>query len=344
MLSNRFKYDGKPTIDLNELQVRMKKQIEYKIKEGFYSFNEVPCCICNGKNFEILSEKDRFGLYLPVVICKDCGLIQINPRMRQKNYNQFYKVEYNKLYRGRDAPTKDFFNSRYLRGKRIYNYLKNNLKINLSDLRVFEIGTASGGILNYFKEKGNEVYGCDLDPKYIEFGRDKYNLHLEIGTIENVVLPWTPDIVIYSHVLEHILDPVKELTKLRSMINENTIIYIEVPGLRYMKDYGHGDFLNWVVIAHVYYFTLTTLRNLMNKTGYDFLCGNETVYSIFKPFSNKKRNYEFDYENNYNNAMSFLKRMEVYRNKYLTRLKIKGLLKHAGLYNMIKKVYHKSIK
>lgn len=337
MISNRFKYDGKPTINLNELQTRIKEQIEDKINKGLYSFNEVPCCICNGKNFEILSEKDCYGLYMPVVICKDCGLIQINPRMRQKAYNQFYKTEYNKLYRGKDIPTNEFFNSRYKRGKRIYNFLKNNLKINLSDLRVFEVGTASGGILNYFKEKGNEVYGCDLDPKYIEFGRDKYNLRLEIGTIKNVDLPWTPDIVIYSHVLEHILDPIEEMIKLRSMINENTIIYIEVPGLRYMKDYYQGNFLYWIVIAHVYYFTLTTLRNLMNKTGYGFLYGDEIIYSIFKPFSNKKRNYVIDYKNDYYNAISFLKRMESYRIKYLTRSKIVSLLKHARLYNMIKK-------
>jgi len=65
----------------------MKKQIERKIKEGVYTFEEVPCCVCGGRNFEILSEKDCHGLYVPVVICKDCGLIQINPRMTQDAYN-----------------------------------------------------------------------------------------------------------------------------------------------------------------------------------------------------------------------------------------------------------------
>ena len=116
MLSKRFKYDEKPIIGLNELQIRMKKHIERKIKEGVYSSEEVPCCVCGGKNFEILSEKDRYGLYVPVVICKDCGLIQTNPRMTQEAYNQFYELEYRKLYMGYDSPPDDFFKSEYKHG------------------------------------------------------------------------------------------------------------------------------------------------------------------------------------------------------------------------------------
>jgi len=113
VLSKRFKYDGKPCVSLNELQIRMKKQIERKIEEGIYTFEDVPCCVCGGENFELLSEKDRYGLYVPVVICKDCGLIQTNPRMTQDAYNQFYELEYRKLYVGKDAPADkdDFFKS-----------------------------------------------------------------------------------------------------------------------------------------------------------------------------------------------------------------------------------------
>ncbi len=75
MLFKGFKYNGKPIIKLNKLQIKMKERIEEKIKENIYSFEEVPCCIYGSNNFEILSEKDRYGFYVPVVICKDCGLI-----------------------------------------------------------------------------------------------------------------------------------------------------------------------------------------------------------------------------------------------------------------------------
>ena len=214
MLSKRFKYSGKSVLKLNELQSIMKDQIEKKIEESIYSFEEVPCCICGGNDFNILSEKDRYGLYIPLVICKDCGLIQINPRMTQESNNQFYDVEYRKLYSGSGVPTEEYFRLQYYRGKRMYHYLENNL-------RILKSGSWSWGILYYFEEMGNEICGCDLGSEYIKFGREKYGLNLFVGTIDDIKESLHFDIVIYSYVLEHLLSPINELVKLKSFINKD---------------------------------------------------------------------------------------------------------------------------
>ena len=346
MLSKRFKYDGKPSIRLNELQIRMKKQVEKKIEEGVYSFEKVPCCVCGGKNFEILSEKDRYGLHLPVVICKDCGLIQTNPRMTQEAYNQFYEREYRKLYTGKEAPANDFFKSEYKCGGDIYQYMSENMKKRIVNALIVEIGCGAGGILQYFKDKGNDVYGVDLGSEYIEFGRVNYNLNIETGTIDNLIKRgMSPDIVIYSHVLEHILNPVEELIKLKSICSSNTYLYIELPGVKYLTHSYDKNFLKSLQNAHTYYFTLTTLKNALRKAGWDFLCGKEIIYSIFKPSSSKERNYESDYAD----VMSFLRRMEFYRfilmpsdvERFLTMPTMISFLKRAGLYNVAKGMYHK---
>jgi len=89
MLSKRYEYDGKPTLKLSAIQ-EMKEQISSKVKQKYYEFEHVPCCVCNKTEFELLSNKDRYGLYMPVMICKECGLIQTNPRMNQASYNEFY--------------------------------------------------------------------------------------------------------------------------------------------------------------------------------------------------------------------------------------------------------------
>ena len=348
MLSKRFRYDGKPALRLNELQARMKKQIESKIDDGVYSFEEVPCCVCDGKNFVILSEKDRYGLYVPVVICKDCGLIQTNPRMTQEAYNQFYDTEQKKLYVGKGIPTDEYFKSQYEKGKRIYTYLKKNLRKDLTNLKVLEVGTGAGGILYYFKEQMNEVYGCDLASEYIMYGKEKYNLNLQVGTIHDIDINGTPDIVIYSHVLEHILNPIVEMVQLSLIIDNHTIVYMEVPGRKSIKNIHGGDFLRSIQNAHVYYFTLKTLRNIMKKAGYDIVTGDEnsSIHSIFKKSSSK--NLQFEFENDYNNAISFLRRMEFYRFmptpynvKRLTMPVMVSFLKRAGLYNTAKEMYHK---
>ena len=156
--------------------------------------------------------------------------------MTQESYNHFYDTEYRKLYLGKEVPTKEFFRNQYYGGKRIYHYLENNLGISLTDLRILEVGTGAGGILYYFKEMGNEISGCDLDSKYIDFGRKNYNLNLYFGAVDDIDIPWKPNIVIYSHVLEHLLNLVDELITLKLIIDENTHIYIEVPGLKYIYE------------------------------------------------------------------------------------------------------------
>ena len=42
------------------------------------------CSICKQNSFDILCTKERNGIYMPVMIYRDCGLIQSNPRMKQE--------------------------------------------------------------------------------------------------------------------------------------------------------------------------------------------------------------------------------------------------------------------
>ena len=348
MLSKRLKNDGKPILVMNELQRDMKKQIENKIARGVYSFGKVSCCVCEGKDFELLSEKDRYGLYLPVVICQNCGLVQVNPRLTQEAYDQFYKIEYQKLNKGRVDIGDWFFQFEYLRGKRIYDYFAKTLGQEIANLFVVEVGCGLGGILQLFREKGNEVYGVDLDPQVVELGRTNYALNIEIGTLDKVVkLGKSPDIVIYAHVLEHILDPVAELMKLKTCMANASLAYIEVPGIMDKGNYQDFDFHRFLQLPHVYYFSLTTLKNILRKAGYDFVCGDEYIHSIFKKAS-AIGSEGFYYGSDYQSIMSFLRHLEFTRllpNPH--RLKtifietaIKAL-KAVGMYNFARAFYHR---
>ena len=219
------------------------------------------------------------------------------------------------------------------------------MKRRIVNALIVEIGCGAGGILQYFKDKGNDVYGVDLGSEYIEFGRDNYDLNIETGTIDNMIKRGiSPDIVIYSHTLEHILNPVVELIKLKSICGSNTQLYIELPGVKNLTHSYEMNFLRALQNAHTYYFTLTTLKNVLRKAGWDFVCGDEIIYSIFKPSSNKEVNYESDYDD----VLSFLRRMEFYRYmptlynvKRLTMPAMVSFLKRAGLYNTAKEMYHK---
>ena len=76
------------------------------------------------------------------------------------------------------------------------------------DLKIFEFGCGDGGILFALKQLGCDVYGNDFDSKTVEFGRSK-GLTLELGDEYTLKKYGQADIIILSHVLEHIKNPIK---------------------------------------------------------------------------------------------------------------------------------------
>lgn len=111
-----------------------------------------------------------------------------------------------------------------------------------------------------------------------------------------------------------------------------------------MKIFCGGDFLYWIQNAHIHYFTLKILKNIMKKPSYDLICGDETIKSIFKIASENNDNYKNDYDS----TINFLKQMEFYRFlptpyniKHLTIPGIISFLKYISLYNIAKRIYHK---
>lgn len=314
MISDRFFYDGKSTLKLNKIQIQTKNQLENKLNMNHYEMIKVQCIVCDSENFEPLSEKDRYGLKIHVVICTSCGLVQTNPRMKEKNYEEFYDKEYRALYSQKNSfPTEDFFQDQYRRGSVIYNYIKQLIGIDLKDKFVVEIGCSAGGILQYFKDKRNKVFGVDFDSKYIEFGKQK-GLDLAIGNLEQLSSGKKPDLVIYSHVLEHVFNPVNELKTLQQFLHKDSLLYVIVPGIKHLHLSYDQDFLKYFQNAHLYHFTLDSLRNCVTKSGYDFIGGNEVCHTLFR--SGTPTN---NFLNTYESTINYIQKIEKIRNNPFNR-------------------------
>ncbi len=323
MLGKRYENDGIPIVPLNNLQLQIKDRIALKIQQEIYKFELVPCCICENYDFELLSNKDRYGLYNPTVICKNCGLIQNNPHMNEQSYIDFYKSDHRKLFFGEKLPTEDVFRTEYKRGEEIFWFLKESGIINesIKDFNIFEVGCGSGGILQFFKENGFEVQGCDLDEQYLDYGKKKYNLNLHFGTLKEIKFEKLPNIIIYSHVLEHILNPKEELTQIKKILKKDGYLYIEVPGVKNLVKTYDMNFLLFLINAHVYYFSLTTLTNLLSSNGFKLIKGNNVIRSIFQVSEIS----QFKYKNDYFSTIKYLHTLEKSR-RLLLFLKVRKLM------------------
>ncbi|MFK7810821.1 MAG: class I SAM-dependent methyltransferase [Saprospiraceae bacterium] len=318
MIADRYKNDSDPLLDLNELQLKTKQQIEDKIKSGHYTFEEKECAVCKGEDFQLLAEKDRYGLYCPVVICKDCGLVQINPRMTQQSYDEFYNTEYRNLYMGFERPKETYAATRYEAGKRIFDLLSNHytpLK-NPEDVFVLDIGCGIGAILKYFRDQGCKAKGIDLGSEYVKYGKETYNLDLSVAKLPDLKLDRKPDIIIYSHVFEHLLNLDEELKLIKNNLSENGILYLEVPGLKNPVGFNEGykgDFLRYHQNAHTYAFTKNTLTNLLNQNGFRLIYGDEDVRSVFSVDETVERK---TLKNDFDDTMAYLKKAESHRKWY----------------------------
>lgn len=306
----RLKNDGKPELKLNLLQGKMKKQIDLKVQNGNYQFEEITCPICGSDNNEPIGEKDRYGLFYPTNLCANCGLVFTNPRMNQYSYNEFYNSEYRKLYVGSETATETFFNNQKRKGEKIYDFLNDNNIINKYSLYVLEVGCGAGGIVDFFKEKGNKIKGIDLGLEYIKYGQSKHNLDLEVGTLKDLQYKEKPDLIIYSHVLEHILDLNFEIQLIKQLAHKDTVIYIEVPGVKEIHKNYESNILKYFQNAHTFHFTLESLMNLMSKNGFELIHGNQFIQSAFK-LSEKPFVLSSDYEN-VNNYIKITERKRVF--------------------------------
>ncbi len=309
-MNKRYLNNNIPAIRLNKIQLAAKNEVERKIKDNQYKLEYVDCAICNSKESNSISYKDRFGLENKTVICKKCGLVYLNPRMNQMAFNEFYDKEYRKLYRGKLEPDLNFFENQFKKGEKIFSYLNKTLGLKPKNLKVLEIGCGAGGILKYFKDQGCIIKGLDLGSEYINYGKKNQGLDLQHGSIFALQEDFKPDIIIYSHVLEHVLDIEKELKKVAAICSKDSIVYIEVPGIKYIHTSFKKDMLVYLQNAHVYNFSLTTLKNLMGKYGFNLIKGDEQVRSIFKFNETSKRNA---FINDYEFMMKYIKRLEFKR-------------------------------
>ena len=153
--------------------------------------------------------------------------------------------------------------------------------INAAPGVVLDVGCGGGATGRLIKEKfpGTRVIGVELNPHAAEYARqflddvvcasiDEVDLakHLGAATIGTVLL---------LDVLEHLYDPWRALTRIRTWLAPGTRVLASVPNIRNLAslddlaagrwEYGPYGVLD---VTHVRFFTRATLRRMFEETGY----------------------------------------------------------------------------
>lgn len=220
------------------------------------------CFICgNNKNF--IELKPKF-CDVDNSLCLSCGLVFI-PR---KNYSmQDYYKQNGYFKKSPNLSLRKFFVNRHLlleqAKERVSNMIE-ILNVDFKNKKVLDIGCGYGEIISFLKSKFNcSVEGIEPSKIAAEYGEQLFNIKINNIILEEFCSQDKYDIIICSHTIEHVEDPIKFLQLIRNLISSNGLVYIEVPNI--LCPTGNFDLKKFFYNEHLQNFSSNNLNMLLNK-------------------------------------------------------------------------------
>jgi ubiquinone/menaquinone biosynthesis C-methylase UbiE len=137
--------------------------------------------------------------------------------------------------------------------------LEDFLQKPLSECDILNVGGSAGAIDNFIADHARRVIGIDIDESAIEHARHKFKKdNLEFQVADALNLPFDDasfEIVICSHVYEHVPDPVKMFDEIHRVLRTDGICYFSA-GNRLMWNEPHYNLPMLAIVprpmAHLY--------------------------------------------------------------------------------------------
>ncbi len=202
---------------------------------------------------------------LESLLCRGCGFMCFSPRPSTDDIDAKYRflqvVE--KDIGGQRSDRKSLERDRK-RAHKVFEVIKRYAPDD--KLRVLDVGGGNGRILIPFIEQGHDCYLVDYNVNPIK-GVNKI-----ADRLEDVPLGNKYDVVICSHVIEHLAEPAVALKQMADLIEENGVIYGEVP----LGVWG-GIGIENDPVTHVNFFTRASFETLFRIVGLGVREARQTV-------------------------------------------------------------------
>jgi len=220
----------------------------------------IECNICGNGNSSLFLKMEGFAYRK----CKKCGLIYQSPRPvfdeLQKRYGEnYFHYEF--------SNQENFFNLMKLGLKDIG--FDEFYKKGVNGRRFLDIGCATGLLLNYLSRKGWKVHGVEICRASAEYGIKNFNLDIFIGTLEEASFPSNYfDVVHFSHLIEHVPDPLSLLIEVRRIVKKDGHIILTTPNVHGFQARVSGRKWRSAIPDHIFLFSKKSMRKILYRTGF----------------------------------------------------------------------------
>lgn len=235
----------------------------------------ISCPILGTDAWEPLVEGDRYEMGIQTMIHVDSGFIATNPRPTEEALNAFYRDHYRDYYFSFPDPhSVEYRASKNFRvGQRRAAWLVEFLSRHIKDeeLRVLDVGCADGLFLAALKKARpniKKLVGVEPDPRYADCAIEASGADVFVGDINQALSQAAVgserfDVVVVSHVLEHLCDPAQKVAAIAELLTDGGHLLIEVPNI--LSPCWKGKFM--FHIGHINQFYPETLVGLVESVG-----------------------------------------------------------------------------
>lgn len=240
---------------------------------------EVPCDLCGGTDHEVLrparesnrSSKDLERIFrassdVPLVDrlvrCRGCGLVFVSPRVQAGAIVDSYSAG--------DDPT--FVSQAEARERTFGESVARIERLTGGPGRVFDIGTAGGSFLAAARARGWQVDGCEPNRWLAAWGKSHYGIDIRPGPLTDHDLPAAAyDVVTLWDVVEHLPSPSAILERVKTLVKPGGYLFLTFPDIGSPSAKYLGRFWPFLSSVHLYYFSKTTMREMLKKHGFEMI-------------------------------------------------------------------------
>ena len=230
------------------------------------------CNLCNEeKNFKIISKKIREGEGL-ILECENCNhvfqALEMNSDELEEYYNEIYTATNSLSIE--EIEVEEHFNERV---KTLDNLLKHIKPILEKNMKVLDIGSGAGALLDCIKDDVSSLYATELNKSYVQFMNEK-GINAQYGFFEKLDFDTKFDLIVSINALDHMPYPMEILEKIYDSLEDDGKIYLELPNrneaLNFFLPEENQDNFNtffWHK-AHFHYFYEKTIQYALKKVGF----------------------------------------------------------------------------
>lgn len=238
------------------------------------------CLICGKENIAVFANLDGYSIRK----CSNCGFgFTENTKLQTGEYHRDDQyVQEEELFRNIFQKRVDIITGLVKPGKAL------------------EVGCSTGLLLSLLKKAGWDVIGIEPS-KQAAHVATKRGINVVIGTFEDARLTDKFDLVILNHVLEHVENPELVMEKSFKILNPKGVVLISLPNFDSLSAKIQKG--NWPLLLpseHLWHFTPTSLKFLLNKFGFTVFFEEESsgiwdlgnpLYGLWKSFISFKKRF-----------------------------------------------------